>query len=337
MTQLNEVQTGIAPQELAALDLKPWYDPVVEGIFSEETFAGENERAEQIFSGLIHRVYRIKSPDETMYLKIRGSRFAMLPDIPTDPSDIAYEKKIMEIFSGLLPNMFPRIVRYYENEHAILMTDIMPSGITLEGLLNKDAVSESVLRNCGRAVSDFHTAVSAEKPIRPDGDELVYNNNLLYRLGYMNIPALNAAVEELGSMPRQLIHADLSPKNIGAEEDNVAFCDLEIAHAGNPIFDVAFLAAHLLLHSKDPVQGAKRLDAFLEGYYDDPAEALQSEKLLKTVILGIAAYRLDNPVIPYNLPLTTEVRKQRAEAIAHLLERSDYSWSELIGVVTSDA
>jgi aminoglycoside phosphotransferase (APT) family kinase protein len=54
-------------------------------------------------------------------------------------------------------------------------------------------------------------------------------------------------VDELMSEKTTLVHGDFSPKNImiGQERD-VYILDYEVTHTGNPVFDLAFLTAHLL-------------------------------------------------------------------------------------------
>jgi 5-methylthioribose kinase len=45
-----------------------------------------------------------------------------------------------------------------------------------------------------------------------------------------------------------LVHADVQPTNILLDEDRPRLIDPEIAHVGDPAFDVGILLAHLLLH-----------------------------------------------------------------------------------------
>jgi Ser/Thr protein kinase RdoA (MazF antagonist) len=43
------------------------------------------------------------------------------------------------------------------------------------------------------------------------------------------------------------VHGDFSPKNILATSDHSPIVlDFEVAHTGNPVFDLAFVSAHLL-------------------------------------------------------------------------------------------
>ena len=54
-------------------------------------------------------------------------------------------------------------------------------------------------------------------------------------------------VKELKSEKTTLVHGDFSPKNIMiSEEQDIYILDFEVTHTGNPVFDLAFLTAHLL-------------------------------------------------------------------------------------------
>jgi aminoglycoside phosphotransferase (APT) family kinase protein len=58
---------------------------------------------------------------------------------------------------------------------------------------------------------------------------------------------INALITEITEVKITLVHGDFSPKNIMATTDNRPIVlDFEVAHTGNPVFDLAFLLAHLL-------------------------------------------------------------------------------------------
>jgi 5-methylthioribose kinase len=67
-----------------------------------------------------------------------------------------------------------------------------------------------------------------------------------------------------------LVHGDFSPKNVLADGARVSVLDWEVAHYGDPVFDVAFLQAHLLLkavHRPESSRAYRELaDTFLRRY-----------------------------------------------------------------------
>jgi tRNA A-37 threonylcarbamoyl transferase component Bud32 len=56
-----------------------------------------------------------------------------------------------------------------------------------------------------------------------------------------------ARAQELRTSHLCLVHGDLSPKNILVGDDFLWILDPEVAHIGDPVFDIAFLGTHLLL------------------------------------------------------------------------------------------
>jgi aminoglycoside phosphotransferase (APT) family kinase protein len=59
--------------------------------------------------------------------------------------------------------------------------------------------------------------------------------------------AIRKLINELEGDKTTIVHGDFSPKNIMASmNDDIYILDFEVTHVGNPVFDLAFLIAHLL-------------------------------------------------------------------------------------------
>lgn len=58
---------------------------------------------------------------------------------------------------------------------------------------------------------------------------------------------IEAVMAWASSERHALVHGDYSPKNLLVDEADVVLLDCEVAHYGDPAFDVAFLINHLLL------------------------------------------------------------------------------------------
>ena len=87
-------------------------------------------------------------------------------------------------------------------------------------------------------------------------------------------PSFKAAIDDVvaGMADRRtaLVHGDYSPKNLLADGSDVVVLDFEVAHWGDPRFDVAFCISHLVLKAHrrgaDRVALARAIDAFLAAY-----------------------------------------------------------------------
>jgi len=83
-------------------------------------------------------------------------------------------------------------------------------------------------------------------------------------------PAVDRVVERMLDSRLVLVHGDFSPKNVLAGAGGAWVIDFEVAHLGDPTFDLAFLLTHLLMKAVHRPELADRLDAagaaFLDRY-----------------------------------------------------------------------
>jgi 5-methylthioribose kinase len=81
---------------------------------------------------------------------------------------------------------------------------------------------------------------------------------------------VSLAIAALRAPGEALVHGDYSPKNLLVDGADVVVLDFEVAHWGNPRFDVAFCLAHLLLKGlRDGVARKPYVDAahtFISAY-----------------------------------------------------------------------
>jgi 5-methylthioribose kinase len=83
-------------------------------------------------------------------------------------------------------------------------------------------------------------------------------------------PAIHAVAEELLAGQTCLVHGDFSPKNVLVGDHELWVLDWEVAHVGDPVFDLAYLLCHLVLktHHVPACASAYRETArrFLDAY-----------------------------------------------------------------------
>ncbi len=291
---------------------------------------------EPVTGGLVHFVYKITTGKGICFAKIRKSYFSALPNIPTKPEFIRYEKEAIDILSKIEPSLFPKLLAYIPNKHLLILSDIMPERTTLEMKLNARTIKKADAYNLGKILASVHKKLSyVKKKIRENEDEEFYNQLLFYRFGYHEHLILNELITNLKKLPRQPILGDLSPKNIGVSyKGKFTFCDFENFHNGNTISDVGFLGGSIIIHSIDNYPSAKNLlQSFFDGYSSVIKLEIEDQKLKKTV-LGICLYRLENLVIPYDISISQKRKKDKASSIKKILYKNKISWNELVKLVT---
>lgn len=288
-----------------------------------------------VSGGLVHSVFRVETNSEIAYLKIRGNRFTGIPDIVCDPMDLRHEAKSLRLLSKILPDNFPRYIAFNQKHALLLMTSVMTEDENLTKYFKEDRLTTKTIYNIGQTISRMHdlTCSCILNPIRDDGDEKFYHDNLQYRLRFYGNSVLNEVADELVSLPRQIIFGDLSPKNIGVCGDKITFCDLDSVHFGNVEFDIGFFAGHILLHSfQSSLQLIDLLNYFFKGYQMLRYDLETNNPLLMRIALGACLYRLDNAIVPYPLRMKSQAKIELIKNILDLLKINPLTWEDIFAV-----
>ena len=216
---------------------------------------------EMVSDGDVHYVYRVEaSPQKKFYIKIRREHFRSNPNVSIDPKEIQMEKKSIDILNECLPGVGPNILKFYPEFSTLCLEDVVgKNGTATDLLVNSDPNEYWEL---GEFVGNLHRSLKDKKDqIRGNFEEIFYKNSLYYRLGFLNIPEVDNLVFDLYELPKQLIHGDLTTRNIVWDKENHSFrlYDLETMHNGNPIFDLAYLEAHIILENSSNPRRLKEL------------------------------------------------------------------------------
>jgi thiamine kinase-like enzyme len=124
-------------------------------------------------------------------------------------------------------------------------------------------------------------------------------------------PYIQKLIDEVTVKQICLVHGDFSPKNMLVEKNhNIVLIDFEVAHWGNPVFDLAYCLGHLILkawHLQKEHEVLKLIEVFLCTY------ELKVENLTPHVGLMLLA-RMDGKS-PVNY-IKDEVLKNKIRSIA---------------------
>lgn len=209
-----------------------------------------------------------------------------------DEDRIVTEARALQLVGGLAPDLVPAVCDF-DGETRTLVMERAPAGWTnwRDDLL-RGTIDERIGCRLGEALAIWHRETSLP------GVELTHFLNVdnfvqlridpFHRTVARRHPALTArldsVVERLLTTKTCLVHGDFSPKNVLVGNDRLWVLDWEVAHVGDPVFDVAFLLTHLLLKTvKRPAQAdAYRAvaGAFLDAYTASP---LADESVVENV------------------------------------------------------
>ena len=164
-------------------------------------------------------------------------------------------------------------------------------------------------REAGRLVGTLHARSRDRPDLAHDFDDLKYFRELRIipffehvadRLPHLS-NEIETVVSAMNAERRVLVHGDYSPKNILADGGEVVMLDFEVAHWGDPRFDVAFCLSHLVLKSYRVGADAAALELssreFLHGYESSGTDSIDGEALVRLVgCLMLARLDGDSPV-----------------------------------------
>ena len=165
------------------------------------------------------------------------------------------EARAIQVLHALTPESVPKLYDV-DPERFILLIERAPRTTTIwkEDLLS-GIIHPEVGADLGSILGQWHKVSSSDAAIldefREDSLFEQLRINPFYRTvatKHENITVrVNALIGELESSKICLVHGDYSPKNILVEKNTHAIVlDFEVAHTGNPVFDLAFLLGHLL-------------------------------------------------------------------------------------------
>jgi 5-methylthioribose kinase len=184
-----------------------------------------------------------------------------LPELKTKAKWVADQRRAiveanaMRVYYQISPDSVPELVDSDPDEFTLTMSRL-PRSCTnwkidmLEGRIHPEMGSE-----LGLILAKWHNfgAISPEIKVEFMEDSLFEQLRVapFYRaVAAVNpqlVEVINLLIAEITQIKVTLVHGDFSPKNIMATSENRPIVlDFEVAHTGNPVFDLAFLLAHLL-------------------------------------------------------------------------------------------
>ena len=231
-------------------------DTVVEYLISKKVIKNEDSpQVEVLTGGVSNVVLAITTANQKLVLKQALAELAVSEKWVADQRRAIVEADAIELFNRLTPTQVPKLV-FLDPERFILVLERVPVGSTvwksdlLAGVINPD-----IGLKLGATLASWHNygEKNAEVKIKFMEDSLF--EQLRIDPFYRFVAAKNSQIEvsirklinELEGDKTTVVHGDFSPKNIMvATNDDVYILDFEVTHVGNPVFDLAFLIAHLL-------------------------------------------------------------------------------------------
>lgn len=201
------------------------------------------------------------------------------------------EAEALALCSRLTPGRVPRLVDVDADRYVLCIERAPVEWQDWKTSLMSGEVRAGTARVLGTTLATWHNATTDGDGTTPRmSDSRAFE--LLRTDPYFRTVAerdrdlaadMESVIEELHSHRCCLVHGDFSPKNVltGPAPGDVVVIDFEVAHVGDPAFDVAFLLSHLVLKSIHLPGLADRLDQaaqdFLDAYRAEVSDSARRE------------------------------------------------------------
>jgi tRNA A-37 threonylcarbamoyl transferase component Bud32 len=216
--------------------------------------------------GVSNIVIAVDTATRRVVFKQALGRLRVADEWLADPKRALAEARALELAGELTPGTVPRVLDVDPGCNALTIEASPAAWRPWKDALLAGEVDLRVGRRLGELLAGWHRGTTG---LRSELDEWPLFEQLridpYYREVARRHPDLAHEIlryaDELAAHRSCLVHGDFSPKNVLVGEGGPWVIDFEVAHYGDPVFDLAFLTSHLVL--KAIARPAARL-AFLD-------------------------------------------------------------------------
>jgi 5-methylthioribose kinase len=210
---------------------------------------------EELTGGISGTVLAVHGPGIALVVKQALPRLRVTEEWTAPARRTDTEAAALRLASKLIPGCVPPVVDSDSREHVVVLQHA-PSGWRnwqaemLEGRAHAASGSWA-----GDTLGRLHSATAGDAEVAAafaDYEAFAklrlepYHEAVIERLPHL-AAALTPLVDDLRDSRVCLVHGDYAPKNILLGRDGAWILDAEVAHVGNPVFDLAFFLAFPLL------------------------------------------------------------------------------------------
>ncbi|MEZ4270141.1 MAG: aminoglycoside phosphotransferase family protein [Myxococcota bacterium] len=251
--------------------------------------------AEKLSGGYLNHVWRVGVFPNSVIVKWAPNHIATAPDIQLDAQRIGFEARALRLLESneILEDLqqtkvrAPRVLYFNAQDHVLVLEDFGPL-CALDALLPLSTAFTQHVTRVGKFIGTLHQKTVSHtdlaryfnnQPIQLSRQELQYRSvaSICQAMGLDDWQHLGQQAmilsQRLLQPGRTLTMGDLWPRSILIDQNTSYLIDWEFCHYGNPLQDVAHLAAHLWMlcqvaehRTEHATAPTRRLDYFLSAY-----------------------------------------------------------------------
>lgn len=249
---------------------------VARGLIEE----GDQVEVQELGGGVSNTVLAVRADDRRAVVKQSLPRLRVPDEWLAKRERAVTEAEMLRLVADLTPGRAPALLDADPEACALVIEHAPDNWTNWKTDLLAGRVDAAVAAEVGRVLGIWHTRTENDQAVaRRFADDEAFEQlrvDPFYRTVARRRPELAGHVlgyvdRMLGSK-RCLVHGDYSPKNVLCGDSEIWILDYEVAHMGDPAFDLAYMLNHLMLKAIH-VPGSSvtlRLAAtvFLEAYED---------------------------------------------------------------------
>ena len=217
----------------------------------------ETPALERLAGGVSSRTVRVTRPSgEAWVLKQSLARLRVQVEWFSDPRRVHNEAAALRWLRQLAPpGAVPALIFEDHAQHLLAMEAVPQPHANWKTVLLNGGLAERHVLAFGQLLGTIHRRSSERlAELAVDFPEREFFETLrlepYYRYTAAQLPAaaafLDALIDDTLAQRLALVHGDYSPKNVLIYADRLILLDHEVAHLGDPAFDVGFALTHLL-------------------------------------------------------------------------------------------
>ncbi|MEI6551768.1 MAG: aminoglycoside phosphotransferase family protein [Actinomycetes bacterium] len=285
-------------------------DTVVAYLFEKGIFARDEEiTVEVLTGGVSNTVLAISTASKNLVLKQALPALKVAELWEADPRRAIVEADALELFHSLNPEIVPKLVFVDPIRFVVIMERVSLTSRVWKSDLLEGIYRPQVARTLGATLSQWHNyGVSNPAAHKKFMEDTLFDQlriDPFYRfVAAKNLElqdSIRSLIAELENNKSTIVHGDFSPKNfMVTDNDHVYVLDFEVMHVGNPVFDLAFILAHLLckfFHAPNASEAAELSNiakTFLDAYLEQ--SQISETLVLHTALIALARVEGKSPV-----------------------------------------
>jgi tRNA A-37 threonylcarbamoyl transferase component Bud32 len=266
-----DVNAGVSADAVLALDTAVPYLRR-RGLLDATTRAS----ATSLAGGVSGEVLAVDADGTHLVVKQALPQLRVQAEWKADPNRILTEAAALRLAATITPDAVPPVIDVDADNHVMVMGHAPLTLRPWKQDLLDGQVAVPVAHRLGELLSAWHSGTAHDERVARSFGDLSAFVDLRVEPFYTATARVHADLaatigglgERLLSNPVCLVHGDFSPKNVLTDGQTVWVLDWEVAHYGDPVFDLAFLLSHLMckaIHRRD-VDYRPAAAAFLAAY-----------------------------------------------------------------------